>query len=296
MSKRPSLIQEVLQRFDTLKAFGESRHALKSAQRDKLRAEGLPIRWSHSTGKIHSLGTADTYKRQVLDYAAWARETFGVHRLAVLDQRAHELAAVWLRLQLDQHKSPSTVQMQRSALRMFHHDRHLGDAVTIPKRHREEIRRSRGETPTDRRINPERWHDLIAFLHATGLRRREVTSLRVRHIEGDEWDGMSVQVTNGKGGRARTVVVLHGAEPVVQRLIAEKRPEDKVFERIPSALDVHACRRSYAQALYASMTSKPLPPATGRLPVGSYDREAVENVSWCLGHRRTDVVLRHYLR
>lgn len=296
MSKRPSLIQEALRRFDTLKAFGTSRHALKNEQRDHLRAEGKLIAWSHSTGKIHSLGTADTYKRQVLDYCSWARDTLGIHHLADLDARSADLASAWLQLQLDQHKSPYTVQMQRSALRMFHGDRLLGADLAIPKRRREAIKRSRGEEAGDRRINPEHWRDLIAFLRATGLRRREATSLRVKQIEGDEWNGMSVEVPNGKGGRQRTVVVLLGAEALVQKLIEGKQPNDKIFDRIPSALDVHACRRYYAQALYTAMATKPLPPPTGRLPVGSYDREAVENVSWCLGHWRMDVVLRHYLR
>jgi hypothetical protein len=296
MSKRPSLIQEALQRFDQLKAFGVSRHALKAAQRDHLRAEGLPTSWSHSTGKIHSCGTADTYKRQVLDYCAWARATHDIRHLADLDQRCPALAHAWLQLQLDQHKSPYTVQMQRSALRMFHHDRVLGAALTIPRRRREAITRSRQETPGDRRINPERWRDLIAFLHATGLRRREVTSLRVKHVSEDGDGTLTVDVANGKGGRRRLVMVLPGAEAAVKKVLAGKKDDDKVFARIPSALDVHACRRSYAQALYKTMTTKPLPPAAGRLPPGSYDQEAVDFVSLCLGHHRLDVVLRHYLR
>src|SRR5262249_5460339 len=153
-------------------------HALKKEQRDRLRAAGEPIAWSHSTGKIHALGTADTYKRQILDHCAWARKTRGIRRLADLDQHRAELAAAWLQLQLDAHKGPYTVQMPRSALRMFHRDRTLGADQIIPKRHREDIRRSRGETAADRRINPEKHRDLIAFLHATGLRRREVTGLK----------------------------------------------------------------------------------------------------------------------
>jgi integrase len=186
--------------------------------------------------------------------------------------------------------------MQRSALRMFHADRALGADVAIPRRRREAIRRSRGETAADRRINPARHHALIAFLHATGLRRREVASLRVSQVDVADGRAATVWVPNGKGGKARTVIVLFGAEEAVRAAIAGKGPDDRVFERIPVALDVHACRRSYAQALYKALSGRPLPPAHGRLPPGSYDRAAVEMVSWSLGHRRTDVVLRHYLR
>jgi integrase len=296
MAKHPSLIQEALRRFDGLKAFGESRHALKAAQRDALRAQGQPVAWSHSTGKIHSLGTADTYKRQVLDYCAWARATYGIRHLADLDTRSSELAHAWLRLQLAERKSPHTIQMQRSALRMFHADRALGADVKIPRRRREAITRSRGETAADRRIDPQKYHSLIAFLHATGLRRREVASLRVGQVDAADGRAMSVWIPNGKGGKARTVIVLFGAEEAVRAAIAGKNPDEKVFATIPVALDVHACRRSYAQALYKALSGRPLPPARGRLPPGSYDRAAVEMVSWSLGHRRTDVVLRHYLR
>ena len=296
MSRHPSLIQEALRRFDTLKAFGTSRHELKTEQRKAHRAAGEPTSWSHSTGRIHSFGTADTYKRHSLAYCSWARAAYGVHHLAELDTRAVELVSLYLRLQLEAGKSPYTVQMLRSALRMFHQDRSLGKDVAIPRRRREDIRRSRIETASDRRINPEHWHDLIAFLQATGLRRREAQALRVNQILDLGEHDLAVEVTNGKGGKARTVVVLFGAEDAVRKVVTGKSGDDKVFPRIPSALDVHACRRAYAQALYQALSGLPLPPAHGRLPPSSYDKEAVELVSFSLGHERTDVVLRHYLR
>lgn len=296
MSRRPSLIHAALARFDSLKAFGVSRHQLKAEQRQELRDRDLPTSWSHSTGKIHSFGTAETYKRHVLAYCAWARATVGVRRLEELDRRAAELAPRWLAANLAQGKSPYTIQMLRSALRMFHQDRTLGADVAIPRRHREQIRRSRAETAADRRLNQEKYHDLIAFLHATGLRRREVTMLRVGQVEDLGWLGIHVQVPNGKGGKARDVVVLPGAADLVRTLVKDKKPTEKLFPRIPTVLDVHACRRSYAQTLYQALSGRELPPATGRLPPDSYDRRAVEQVSACLGHRRLDVVLRHYLR
>ncbi|HEY8744925.1 MAG TPA: integrase, partial [Chloroflexota bacterium] len=136
---------------------------------------------------------------------------------------------------------------------------------------------------------------LIAFLQATGLRRREVTMLQVVDV-GQFGDQVEIHVRNGKGGRERRVLALPGAEDAVRAVVAGKAPEARVFDHIPSALDVHSYRRGYAQALYRWKSGRELPPATGRLPAQSYDPKAVELVSHNLGHARIDVVLRHYLR
>ena len=124
MSRHPSLIYQALERLDGLRAFGVSRHDLKAEQRGELRVRGLPTAWSHSTGRIHSFGTAETYKRQVLAYCAWARAEAGVCRLEELDRCSPEVVRTWLERQIAGGKSPYTVQMSRSALRLFHQDGH----------------------------------------------------------------------------------------------------------------------------------------------------------------------------
>lgn len=107
MSKHPSLIQAAIRRLDGVRAYGVSRYALKLEQREELRAEGQPLSWSHSTGRIHSVGTADTYQRQVLAYCSWARETSAVRTLAKLDASAPELAAEWLQSHMPPAKVPT---------------------------------------------------------------------------------------------------------------------------------------------------------------------------------------------
>jgi integrase len=295
MSKHPSLIQEALRRLDGLRAYGVSRHALKAEQRDELRAVGAAIPWSHSTGRIHSVGTATTYQRHVLNFCAWARDTYGVRHLAQLDSSAPELVTEWLQAHLDAGDSPYTVQMQRSALRLFHGDRTLGQDLAIPRRRREAITRSRGPAADTHRLNLAHHQQLIAFLEATGLRRREVAGLRVGDIQaiGESWQ---VHVRNGKGGKERPVCALPGAAAAVRAVGEGRTPQERVFEHVPAALDVHAYRRAYAQALYCWASGKELPPASGRLPPHSYDQAAVAFVSRNLGHQRIDVVLRHYLR
>jgi hypothetical protein len=106
-----------------------------------------------------------------------------------------------------------------------------------------------------------------------------------------------VQVVSGKGGLARKVPVLPGREAEVLAVSAGRNPDEAAFSRIPKHMDVHSYRREYAQALnlyYAPGRS--LPSATGRLKRSDYNRESAERVSHALGHRRLDVVLRHYLR
>jgi len=288
MSKHPSVIQAAIQRLNGLRAYGVSRHELKIEQRDELRAEGQPIAWSHSTGRIHSVGTANTYQRHVLNYCAWARDTYGIHRLEQIDASAPELAAEWLQSHVDAGDSPYTVQMQRSALRMFHSDRTLGQDVVIPRRRRTEIQRSRREVAANHRLNLDHYQQLVAFLQATGLRRREAAVLQVLDV-GQFGDQVEVHVRNGKGGRERRVQALPGAEDAVRAVVAGKAPEARVFDHIPSAFDVHSYRRGYAQALYRWASGRELPPASGRLPAHSYDPKAVGMVSRNLGHGRIDV-------
>ena len=100
-----------------------------------------------------------------------------MRRLDKLDAGAPELAAEWLQAHVDAGASPYTVQMQRSALRMFHGDRTLGQDVAIPRRQRTAIVRSRGDVAADHRLNLAHHQQFIAFLQATGLRRREVAAL-----------------------------------------------------------------------------------------------------------------------
>ena len=290
-SHRKSIVREVIERLDTKMAIGQSR---RDAKTDLREANGRA--WSVSTGKIHSYKTRGTYQEQTIRFVRWVRDTYHICNLAQLDTRADELATTYLLKQLTEHKSPDTLQVERAALRLFFDNRTLAAAVPIPRRERTKITRSRGPKPHDRHFQPINWSKLVRFLQATGLRRHEVRALRSRDIFWQD-DKLVVQVVSGKGGLARQVPVLPGREEDLLRVIAERNPETLVFERIPKHMDVHSYRREYAQALYLQYApGRSLLPPTGRLKRGDYDAEAVLLVSRALGHRRKDVVLRHYLR
>lgn len=288
---RKSIVKEALDRLDSLMAINRSRREAKQAIRDEQGAI-----WSVSTGRIHSFKTRSSYQEHVVRFIKWARETHQTISLEQLDPRADELAAAYLQQRLAESKSPYTLQAERAALRLFFADRTLADSVGIPRRERANIARSRGPKKHDRHFQPANWPQLVQFLQATGLRRHEVRALRCRDIFMRD-DKLLVHVVSGKGGLERDVPVLPGHEEEVSRVIADRDPDTLVFERIPKHMDVHSYRREYAQALYLHYApGRSLPPPTGRLKRGDYEVEAVLQVSQALGHRRKDVVLRHYLR
>jgi len=286
-----SIIRETIERFDAKMAIGASRRDAKLALRQEYGRA-----WSVSTGKIHSYKTRSTYQEQTLRFIVWVREVHHIISLAQLDPRADELATAYLQQQLAENKSPYTLQVERAALRLFFNDRTLAAVVPIPRRERVSITRSRGPKAHDRHFQSANWPELISFVQATGLRRHELRALRCGDIHVRDGQ-MQVHVKNGKGGLARDVPVLAGREADVLAARAGRDPEALVFERIPKHCDVHSYRREYAQTLYLSYApGRSLPSPTGRLKRSDYDVEAVLRVSQALGHKRRDVVLRHYLR
>jgi integrase len=234
-----------------------------------------------------------------MHFIAWARENYQIRRLNVLDSRADELATEYLADRLAQGRSPYTIQTERSALRLFFGNRSLASTVAIPTRRRENITRSRRTPTRTKDFNPGNWRPLILFLRATGLRRDEVRRLQVEDIEENPDTGaleVVVKKGHGKGGRPREVPVLPGCEQDVLCQRDGRAPQELVFPRIPSHLRPHSLRREYAQAYYCHLSRRELPSPVGRLKRSDYDEVAVKRVSLALGHNRTDVILRHYLR
>lgn len=172
-SRRPSLIYEVCARFDELKAIGVSRHEEKKTVRADADAQGITISpLAVSTGRIHADKTLETYKAAALRYAHWARDTHGVGRLADLDAGAEQLVALYLEMRRDAGDSAYTLTTTRAALRMFYRPayspeerearvRALGATVTLPRRRRATITRSRHAVAMDDAIVLERYIAII---------------------------------------------------------------------------------------------------------------------------------------
>lgn len=272
-------------------AIGESRFDAKRAAHEQ-----DPSLWSFTTGRIHSYKSRDAYQQHTLAFLNWCREQYSLRELPKIDARANELVTRYLTERLEKGQSPYTLKAVRAGLRMFFSDWSLAEELPLPSREREKIVRSRGPTKHDAEFQPANWPTLIAFLQATGLRRSEVTVLRVRDIQLNEDQRAEIEVHAGKGGKPRTVLARPGHEEAVMGVIRDHQADERVFPRVPKHMDIHSYRREYAQGLYQQLSGRPLPPATGRLHRANYDLEAVQIVSNMLGHNRVDVVLRHYLR
>lgn len=290
---RKSLMRQALDRLDERMAIGESRRQAKQERR----AAGERL-WTFSTGKMHSYKTRTTYQEHVLRFVNWSRDIHQVKSLEQLDARAPELTGLYLQQEIAAQKSAYTLQVERSALCLFFADRTLGSSIALPRRTRSTITRSRGPAAHDRHFQPANWQALLHFERACGLRRSELARLMVGDIYRNAQSQLVVHVLNGKGGKEREAPVLPGHEQHILALTADRNPEERVFDRIPKHMDVHAYRREYAQALYLfhAPPGCALPSAKGRLKHSDYDLNAAQRVSWALGHNRIDVVLRHYLR
>ena len=288
---RKSLIRQVLDRLDERMAIGESRRQAKQERR----AAGEEF-WTFSTGHIHSYKTRTTYQEQALRFVNWARTVHQIKDLTQLDAQADALVSQYLQQEIAAHKSPYTLQLERSALRLFFADRTLASGVMLPRRSRATITRSRGPVAHDRHFQPANWQPLICFARACGLRRSELARLVVSDIYALPQGQLVVHVRCGKGGKEREAPVLPGHEQDILTLWTGRTLEEHVFDHIPKHLDVHALRREYAQSLYLSHApGRMLPISTDRVKHEDYDLAAVQRVSWALGHNRVDVVLRHYL-
>ena len=168
MGSRKGIVYEIIQRFDSLMAIGESRREAKQAIRD---ATGIHA-WNISDGKIHSHCTRKDYQKQVLVFTNWVRANYQINRLEQLDARAEELVSCYLRQHLVNEASAYTVKAELSAFRMFFGNPKLAQSVRLKNRKREAITRSRGVAAHDKHFQPANWQShtkcslLIDLMHA----------------------------------------------------------------------------------------------------------------------------------
>jgi integrase len=292
MGKRPGAKYVAVQRLDALMADHQKRSDAKAVA--KAQGESL---FAFTDGKIHAFESRNNYQKIVMRFLDWCRETQDLRDHDLIDEQADELVSLWLVERIDQNYSAWTLQTERSAMRMYFQNRHLADCVELPKRRRENIKRSRYPTVRDKHINLDNWQHVIKFCLSCGLRREELRDLLVRDVyERPPHGELIVQVRKGKGGKDRKVVVFPGREQAVLDAVAGKEPEVHVFNRISGLLDIHSYRRQFAQELYEHLSGRPLPPLEGRLSSPDLDHDAALEVSHRLGHNRIDIIFGHYLR
>ncbi len=289
--KRPGLKYTAVKRLNGLMADGKKRSEAKAQAR--LRGESL---FAFSDGGIHAYESRNNYQKIIMRFINWVGEEHNVRDQVRLDERADELASLYLSERIAQGYSAWTLQTERSALRMFFQNRILAASVELPKRQRENIVRSRRPAVRDRHFQAANWQPFINFCLACGLRREELRDLYVHDVFRNTDGELLVHVVKGKGGKDRKVPVFPGREQSVLGVTEGRSGDEKAFARLPSAMDIHAYRRRFAQELYEYHAQRPLPPREGRLQSADFDRVAAEKVTKALGHGRLDIVFGHYIR
>ena len=254
---------------------------------------------------IYSWGTYKTYLQQCCQFVRWCKQQ--AQQDGSRQPRTLENCREYIGRYMEHMEAYSayTQKLVLSALcKLYSEYPTEGRPFDLPdqqqSRHRANITRSRKHVERDQHFSEERNTDIVTFCRCTGLRRAELQQIR-----GIDLDGSSLMVYRGtKGGRVRIVPVCGSVEEMetVKRLAAAAG-NNKVFEHIPSAMDVHHYRSVYCQRIYDKY-ARPLDkiPAADRYYCRSdkkgtvYDRKAMLQASKTLGHNRISVIAGHYLQ
>lgn len=289
---KKSLILQVREMLDSKLAIGQNKHAAKAA--------GTYRQY------IYSWGTYRTYLQQCCQFVRWCKATAkenGNKQPRTLEDCRQYVARYMQHLQ--QEYSAYTQKLVLSALCKLYSEyptegQPFGLQEMPGARHRADITRSRNAAERDSHFSEKNNADIVTFCRCTGLRRAELAQIR-----GIDLDGNSLMVYRGtKGGRVRIVPVCGSAEEMetVKRL-ASAANNNKIFDHISSAMDVHHYRSVYCQRLY-DQYARPINqiPRCDRYYCRNdkrgviYDKKAMLQVSRALGHNRISVIAGHYLQ
>lgn len=244
-------------------------------------------------GKIYSHSTFDNYFKEGRLFLKWCQERHGEVRTL---EDCREYRVGYVRDQIDRGMSASTIKKRAAALGKIYGESVL-ERVETPVRHRSEITRSREVVENDLRFQGRSHEAFKEFCRSTGLRRHEFAQLSpgmlVRRPE-----GLYIEGVKGKGGKLRDVPV-YGDERLVQKMMADPK---KYFSKLDTHEDIHGYRSEYACRVYraeardiASLGRRDVYCCRGDMRGTHFDKQALQRVSWALGHNRIEVCASNYL-
>lgn len=306
------LKEQARARFQELQSFGKSKHDDKyeaGREYDQLISPAMTKQEYINAAirdKIYSYNTYGTYAKHNNYFLDFCEKKY---KCKTLEQcRAH--VDEWLQRRIDQGLSAYTIATEKAGLcKLFGEP--ASHFIETPTRKRENITRSRGVAIRDT-LDLEKHAELINFCRGTGLRRSELENLTGSQLR--FYGSDAVLVIKGKGGRYREAPIIgpHKDEIVAKLLKAGK---GKVWESVPSHMDVHSYRSEYATAIYTAF-ARPIEEipydkvnngserrfqssvyiCRGNQKGRKLDKEAMRKASKALGHNRLDVVAGHYIR
>ena len=302
--------------------------------------------------KIFSYSTYKTYFKHCRYFANYIKE---YHPECTTLKAAKKYVNEWLQFRADQvdengnHLSAWTIQTEAKAVgKLYGLEPSDKNYFKPPIRRREDIKRSRGDAVRDKHFSERNNDEIVKFCKALGPRRRELEEIRGKDLitrekiedqikileqKNNLSDGeiayintlkdtrlfseaeYFVHIRNGKGGRERFSPILgDNKEKIIERM-KNTSAEEKVFQHVPTNMDVHGYRGDYATLIYKAV-ARPINKipydkvnkGTGKKYQGDVyvcrkderkkklDRQAMYICSKALGHNRVSVVADNYIR
>ncbi len=243
--------------------------------------------------KIYSYGTYGDYVKHINYFLKWCEDTYRCKTLKQCREHVDE----WLTLRIEQGLSPYTLKLEAASLGKLYQEP-TTNFVPTPDRKRSDITRSRGYAKRDYGFSLTKNKEIIDFCRGTRLRRSELTALT-----GDQLilcDENAYIAVKGKGGRYREAPIIGpNRDRIIDRM--QQAGHNKVWESVPSHMDVHEYRSEYATAIYSAHARDDIPKedryyCKADRKGAVMDKQAMMVASKALGHSRINVVAGHYIR
>ena len=252
----------------------------------------------NETPYIHADNTFKTYLSQCYHFADWCYE-----RGIKYPEEAYGKVPEYGKWMEDRGLSAWTVYTAICAIAKGYGVTTKDLGYKVPKRERQNIKRSRNAAERDKHFSEKNNKELIIFGNCTGLRRSELEKLRGNQLAVDDNGKLFLFHIKGKGGKIRNVDLIGSAEEitVIKKTMAQAG-EGLVFPKVHSAYDEHYHRSLYACRAYRSkardvetLDTKDKYICRKDKAGTVYDRQALLYISRQLGHNRADVVVNSYL-
>ena len=245
--------------------------------------------------KIYAYNTYKSYFKHCKYFARYINEN---HPECTNLKQAKKYVNEWLQARVDQvnkkgeHLSSWTITLERESLgKLYGITPDDPNFFKAPQRHREDIKRSRGDAVRDKHFSEKNNDEFIKFCRGTGCRRnimeklegrdlytradmdKEIARLEAKEVPSTEEakqlsilkDAVSqfpeqeyfINHRNDKGGRDRfSPIIGDNAKQIVERMKATA-PDEKVWQHVPGNADIHGYRGEYATAIY-KMYARPI--------------------------------------
>ena len=245
--------------------------------------------------KIFSYSTYESYFKHCKYFANYIQEK---HTECTTIKAARKYVNEWLQSRVDQtdkngnHLSAWTITLERESLgKLYGIKPDDSNFFQAPQRHREDIKRSRGDAVRDRHFSEKNNDEFVKFCRGTGCRRnimeklegrdlitreeieKEITEIKAKEVPSTEESKHLVVLKDAidqfpdqdyflhhrkdKGGRERySPIIGDNKKQIIDRMRATA-PDEKVWQHVPGNADIHGYRGEYATSIY-KMYARPI--------------------------------------